>query len=159
MKFPTLALRVTSLILAALVAVAASAQSATISIEAGAKGKPISPDLVGIFFEDLSYAADGGLYGELIQNRSFEYSAADRPEWNALTAWELVKRDGGEGNVVIDSARPLHPNNPHYAVLGVAKSGGGVGLRNPGFDGIPLKAGERYDVSLFARQLAYPEGP
>jgi alpha-N-arabinofuranosidase len=42
--------------------------------------KPISPDLFGIFFEDLNYAADGGLYAKLIQNRSFAYSAADHPD-------------------------------------------------------------------------------
>ncbi len=45
-------------------------------------GKPISPDLFGLFFEDINYAADGGLYAELVQNRSFEYNPAERHEWN-----------------------------------------------------------------------------
>jgi hypothetical protein len=49
--------------------------------------KPISSNLFGIFFEDINYAADGGLYGELIQNRSFEYTASDHHDWNPLTAW------------------------------------------------------------------------
>jgi hypothetical protein len=53
------------------------AQPTTVTVQAGAPGKRISPDLVGIFFEDLSFAADGGLYAELIQNRSFDYSKAD----------------------------------------------------------------------------------
>ena len=52
--------------------------------------KAISPDLFGIFFEDLNYAADGGLYAELIQNRSFAYSSADFPDWNFFTGWELL---------------------------------------------------------------------
>ncbi|HCI55347.1 MAG TPA: hypothetical protein DFI01_05415, partial [Bacteroidales bacterium] len=45
-------------------------------------GKKISPLLFGIFFEDINYSADGGLYAELVQNRSFEYSPTDRREWN-----------------------------------------------------------------------------
>ena len=57
------------------------AQPTTVTVQAGAPGKPISPDLVGIFFEDLSDAADGGLYAELIRNRSFDYSDADHVGW------------------------------------------------------------------------------
>ncbi|HCE45149.1 MAG TPA: alpha-N-arabinofuranosidase [Lentisphaeria bacterium] len=120
----------------------------------GVEGKQISPDLVGIFFEDLSYAADGGLYAELIQNRSFDYSAADRPEWTPLTAWQLVQRGGAQGSVAIETAQPLNPNNSTYAVLTVENSGGGVGLYNDGFGGIAVKGGDRYEISLFASQLA-----
>ena len=57
----------------------------------GVKRK-ISPNLFGIFFEDLNYAADGGLYAEQVQNRSFEYTDAEVKGWNALTNWELVER-------------------------------------------------------------------
>lgn len=115
--------------------------------------KPISPELFGIFFEDLNYAADGGLYAELIRNRSFEISALEQPDWNALTFWELVLEDGAIGSLVVDAGRPLHPNNPRYAVLNVGRSGGEVVLRNKGFGGIALEAGETYDVSVHARQL------
>src|SRR5437868_2465448 len=52
--------------------------------------KPISKDLFGVFFEDLSYSADGGLYAELIQNRSFEYSPADNKKWNPLSFWDYT---------------------------------------------------------------------
>lgn len=131
----------------------------TVTIQAAARGKVISPDLLGIFFEDLNYAADGGLYAELVQNRSFEYSPADRREWNALTAWELVRRGDGQGSVAARTDSPLNSNNPHYIVLSVEKAGGGVGLQNEGFDGIALKAGDKYDVSLFARQLSGAGGP
>ncbi len=150
--------KLTLILGATLIAFAALAETTTLTVDLAQPGKRISPDLFGIFFEDLNYAADGGLYAELVQNRSFEYSAADRAEWNSLTAWELVQRDGGQGSLVVNSAQPLHPNNPNYAVLGVKNGGGGVGLQNSGFDGIVVNAGERYDVSLFARQLAYPEG-
>ncbi|OGV58351.1 MAG: alpha-N-arabinofuranosidase [Lentisphaerae bacterium GWF2_50_93] len=132
----------------------ATVKSETVTINMGVEGKQISPDLVGIFFEDLSYAADGGLYAELIQNRSFDYSAADRPEWTPLTAWQLVQRGGAQGSVAIETAQPLNPNNSTYAVLTVENSGGGVGLYNDGFGGIAVKGGDRYEISLFASQLA-----
>jgi alpha-L-arabinofuranosidase len=139
--------------------VPAQAQPTTVTVQAGAPGKAISPDLVGVFFEDLSYAADGGLYAELIQNRSFDYSAADRPEWTPLTAWQLVQREGAQGSATTETAQPLNPINSSYAVLTVEKPGAGVGLQNDGFGGIAVKAGDRYNLSLFARQLAGSVGP
>ncbi|HEY8931849.1 MAG TPA: alpha-N-arabinofuranosidase, partial [Rariglobus sp.] len=121
----------------------AHAQKTTVTVTTSAE-KAISPDLVGIFFEDLSYAADGGLYAELIQNRSFDYSAADHDGWTALTAWQLVQRDGAQGSVAVETASPLNDNNSSYAALTVEKSVGGVGLQNEGFGGIAVKAGDRY---------------
>lgn len=130
----------------------AQAQQTTITVDAAA-AKPISPDLVGIFFEDLNYAADGGLYAELVQNRSFEYNAAEQPNWGPLTSWDLVKRGGGAGEVLVDVSSPIHPNNPHCALLMIGNPGDGVGLSNPGFDGIPVTTGETYDFSVFARMV------
>ncbi|MBW8781511.1 MAG: alpha-N-arabinofuranosidase [Verrucomicrobia bacterium] len=130
------------------------AQPTTVTVQAGAPGKAISPDLVGIFFEDLNYAADGGLYAELVQNRDFEYSSADFMGWNPLTAWTLVQHDGGKGSLLVETATPLNDKTPHYAVLTVENGGGGVGLQNEGYDGMPVKAGDTYNVSLFDRQLA-----
>src|SRR3954468_24058333 len=78
--------------LLALSAFAAPANVLTVALDAPAK--PISPDLFGIFFEDLNYAADGGLYAELIQNRSFEYNATEQMDWSPFTAWTKVVRDG-----------------------------------------------------------------
>lgn len=128
-------------------------QPTPITVQVG-PGKPISSDLVGIFFEDLSYAADGGLYAELIQNRSFDYSSTDHVGWTPLTGWELVQRGGGQGSIAVETAQPLNPINTSYAALTVEKPGGGVGLQNEGFNGIPVKAGDRYDISLFTRQIA-----
>lgn len=131
----------------------------TTTITIGGPAKAISPDLVGIFFEDLNWAADGGLYAELVRNRSFEFSAEDHAGWNDLTGWDFVERDGGAGSVVIKSDSPLNNNNPHYAVLGLEKNVGAAGIRNSGFDGIPVETGEKYNFSVFARQLAGPGGP
>ena len=118
--------------------------------------KPISEHLIGIFFEDINYAADGGLYAELVQNRDFEYMSSDRggdPKWNAQTAWGLVSPAGTSG--VVDAAvsirteQPVHAVNPHYMELFVQTVG--AGIYNEGFDGICLKKGEKYDYSMFAR--------
>ena len=108
--------------------------------------KDISPDLMGIFFEDISYAADGGLYAELIQNRDFEYTADDHRGWDAKTAWKLE----GEGTTwTIETQAPIHKNNAHYAVLKTTVPG--AKLTNEGWDGIPLQKGKKYDFSLFTK--------
>jgi len=139
-----------SLTLSANIAVAATN---TITIRADQPGKKISPDLFGIFFEDINYAADGGLYAELVQNRSFEYQATEQLNWTPMTSWEQTTRDGGRGSLSIADAVPVHPNNPHYVVVETQQPGAGVGLVNSGFDGIAVQAGEPYDFSVFARQL------
>ncbi len=126
---------------------------ATVTVDAG-QGKPISENLIGIFFEDINYSADGGLYAELVQNRDFEYSVTDRSKthWGSDYAWTLYE-GGAVVPLTVAEENPLHANNPHYAVLTVTRSN--VSLRNTGYDGIPLKKGEKYDFSLFAR---VPEG-
>lgn len=140
-------------------ALAAHAQATTLTVQSDAVGKPISPDLFGVFFEDINYSADGGLYAELVQNRSFEYTPEDSKGWNSLSAWEPVRRGDGQGSVIVETSAPLNANNPHYAVIEVQKAGAGVGLQNFGFDGIALKAGEKYNLTLFARQLSGSGGP
>ena len=108
--------------------------------------KSISDKLIGIFFEDINYGADGGLYAELIQNRDFEYSLNDRQEWNSTYAWTLK----GEGTrMAVETAEPLHANNPHYVVLDTKTPG--ASLINSGFDGIVVRKGEKYDFSVFVR--------
>ena len=132
---------------------AALAQPITLMIDASAPGKAISPDLVGVFFEDLNYAADGGLYAELVQNRSFEYSATEQATWGPLTSWEYSRRGGGAGELWVDSSASIHPNNPRCALIQITAAGEGVGLSNAGFNGIAVKAGETYDFSVFTRLL------
>ncbi|MDO4737567.1 MAG: alpha-L-arabinofuranosidase C-terminal domain-containing protein [Bacteroidales bacterium] len=108
--------------------------------------KEISPELMGIFFEDISYAADGGLYAELIQNRDFEYTNNDRGEWNAKTAWKLEGKDT-EWTIATDA--PIHANNAHYSVLTTTAKG--AKLINEGWDGILVKKGQKYDFSMFIK--------
>jgi len=120
----------------------------TITLRA-AESKKISDMLVGVFFEDINYAADGGLYAELVQNRDFEYALSDKEgrdkSWNSTTAWSL---NGTKGTFTIDSLQPIHANNKHYAIL---KSG--AAIVNSGYDGIPVKAGDSYDFSVFAKGI------
>ncbi len=116
------------------------------------KSKKISDMLMGIFFEDINYAADGGLYAELVQNREFEYQLSDRkgrdPSWNAYKAWSL---SGDGATFTIDTVAPVHPNNKHFAVLDIKKQG--AALVNEGFNGIAVKQGEKYNFSVFAKAL------
>ena len=127
-----------------------------ITLDLAQPGKAISPDLFGIFFEDLNYAADGGLYGELVQNRSFEYSSRDNQSWNSSTAWTVIQRVNGKGSATVETNAPLNDRNPHYAVLTL--EGAEAGLANSGFDGIVLRAGESYDLSVFAKVIAGKPG-
>lgn len=117
--------------------------------------KPISKDLFGVFFEDLSYSADGGLYAELIQNRSFEYSPDDNKKWNPLSFWDYTTDGHGYGKIAVESAQPIASVNPHYIVLDIDDPGTeGVGITNSGFDGIALHSGENYDFSVYIKLIA-----
>lgn len=117
---------------------------------AKAPAKPISDMLVGIFFEDINYGADGGLYAELVQNRDFEYKPSDRTgdqKWNATRAWSTE----GDGSMTILTDKPVHPNNPHYAHI---SAHGDFALSNEGYDSIAVKKGETYRFSLMASAAA-----
>ena len=111
--------------------------NATLTVDM-TKQKAISDKLIGIFFEDISYAADGGLYAELVQNRDFEYNNKDRREWNATTAWHSAR------SIEIATEHPLSKNNPHYALLWPQDT-----LWNEGWDGINVEAGKKYDFSMY----------
>ncbi len=116
------------------------------------EAKNISNHLIGIFFEDINYAADGGLYAELIQNRDFEYAPTDRgndQNWNSTHSWSVR---GENGKLSIATENPIHPNNPHYAVFEVNMPAE-VSLVNSGFDGIAVKKEEKYDFSFFSKML------
>lgn len=107
-------------------------------------------DLFGIFFEDISYASDGGLYGELIQNRSFEFDHMDNPQYHALYGWECVERGSSFARIHAETQRARSKNAPHYVKLEVMKAGPGGGIRNGGFyDGIPVQKGKNYSFSCF----------
>ena len=125
-------------------------------------GKQISDELIGIFFEDINNSADGGLNAELVQNGSFEYSPSDRDGWGAGTAWKQIRPGHSLGTVQVRMDNPVHPNNANYLRLHTErakeyydyKGWKGFGLQNDGFDGISVKAGEKYDFSAFMRNVS-----
>lgn len=115
-----------------------SAENNTFDINLKKTGAPIQNTMYGIFFEDINYAADGGLYAELVKNRSFEFP-------NSLQGWKTF------GNVQVLDDGPFE-RNPHYVRLtdpGHAHKH--TGLDNEGFFGIGIVRGEQYNFSVWAR--------
>ena len=126
-----------------------------------AGGKAISDELIGIFFEDISSSADGGLYAELIQNGSFEFSPVERDGWGPGTAWRMVRPGHSTGYMQPMQLNPIHPNNPNYMRLHTERAKQyydyngwtGFGISNNGFDGISVKKGAIYNFSAFFRNV------
>lgn len=149
------------LILGAILLSAVTGGSAQKSMTPPNGGKAISDELIGIFFEDISSAADGGLYAELIQNGSFEFNLTERDGWGAGTAWQTIRPGHSLGYSEVRMDAPIHPNNPTYMRLNIErtkefydyKGWKGFGLQNHGFDGISVKAGAKYDFSVFLRNV------
>lgn len=109
-------------------------------------------DLFGIFFEDINHAADGGLYAEMIQNRSFEFAPIDNKEYNSYTAWE--KSDAMKWEV--EASAPLNEENTHYLTI---SGHTGDYVRNLGFNtGICVNNGEKYGFSIFAAVISGVSG-
>ena len=126
-----------TLLLTALTSVGINAQHQfTVSTKPGAT---IQPTMYGIFFEDINFGADGGLYAEMVENRSFEFP--DR-----LMGWNTF------GDVTVSDVKPAFDRNPHYVTL--ANAGHRekwTGLENRGFFGMGLKKGMHYDFTVYAR--------
>lgn len=121
-----------------MVSLSTSAQQHQFTVNAK-PGAPIQPTMYGIFFEDINFGADGGLYAEMVENRSFEFP-------NRLMGWNTF------GNVSLSDVKPAFDRNPHYVVL---ESAGHdqkfTGLENRGYFGMGLKEGMRYDFSVYGR--------
>lgn len=101
-------------------------------------GAEIQPTMYGLFFEDINYAADGGLYAELVKNRSFEFP-------QHLMGWKTY------GKVTLQDDGPFE-RNPHYVRLSDPGHGHKhTGLDNEGFFGVGVKEGEEYRFSVWAR--------
>ena len=122
----------------------ASVAQTTINIDAKKPGAAIPSTLYGIFFEDINYAADGGLYAEMVKNRSFEFP-------QALMGWTSF------GHVDVRNDGPFE-RNPHYVRL--TDPGHGekrTGLENEGFFGVTVKADAEYNFSVWARSADQKE--
>ncbi|WP_194244220.1 alpha-L-arabinofuranosidase C-terminal domain-containing protein [Nonomuraea phyllanthi] len=125
--------------------------SGELTVDTRAKGTKVSPDLYGVFYEDINHAADGGLYAELVQNRSFEFNSTDNASYTGLTAWTTVER-GATAAATVTGEDSLNANNRNYLRLDVTGDGT-AGVSNAGFNrGLPLRKGARYDLSLWARR-------
>ncbi|MBR2193985.1 MAG: alpha-N-arabinofuranosidase [Salinivirgaceae bacterium] len=128
-----------------------------------AGGKKISNELIGIFFEDISSSADGGLSAELVQNGSFEYNPSERDGWGPGTMWKAIRPGHSLGYPEARQIEPLNENNPNYMRIHVERVGHfrdfngwtGAGLQNDGFDGMRIAADAKYDFSAFMRN---PDG-
>lgn len=141
--------KITTLIAAALIGLNVSAQKTTkIDVDATKPLVTIQPTMYGIFFEDINFAADGGLYAELIKNRSFEFE-------NPWMAWKHLPEAETRFNLVneltIYNNSKGNPNNPKVVRVDKREADKEIGLQNEGFDGIGIKKGEKYDFSAIAR--------
>lgn len=137
-------------IAASLATISAFGATLGINIDCSRPTADLSPHLYGLFFEDINYAADGGLYAELVQNRSFEYYQIKDAKMPPLFAWEKIERDTGSCTLSIEDRKPLNEKNTNYLTINIRKPGQ-VGISNSGFDGIPLDKDANYDLSLYAR--------
>jgi len=148
-------------ILCAALAAATMGLNAQKPVKAPAGGKAISNELIGIFFEDINNSADGGLYAELIQNGAFEFSPVERDGWGPGTAWRITRPGHSTGYIQPRMDNPVHANNATYMRLHCERANQyydytgwtGFGIQNDGFDGISVKAGEKYDFSAFMRNV------
>ncbi len=104
------------------------------------------------FFEDINHAADGGLYGEMVRNRAFEFDPIDNKTYCHMTAWEEVQRGNSFLQAHIEQWDPRNVRNPHYLVLEVLAPGEGAGIRNEGYNkGIPVEQGKEYRFTSWCR--------
>ncbi|MES2277714.1 MAG: alpha-L-arabinofuranosidase C-terminal domain-containing protein [Bacteroidota bacterium] len=109
------------------------------------RGPAIPPAMWGIFFEDINFSADGGLYAELIKNRSFEFA-------QPLMGWKTLNKDGA-GTALIINRGEANANNPRFARINIKKDKGSFGLANEGFRGMGLFKDKKYNFSILARNL------
>lgn len=114
-------------------------QTITLDLNAKKKGSQIQPTMYGLFFEDINFAADGGLYAELVKNRSFDFP-------QQLMGWYTF------GKVEVMNENPLFENNPTYLKLSASShSHKHTGIENEGFRGMGLKKDEAYRFSVWAK--------
>ena len=150
-----------------------------LDIDLNSRGAEIPESLYGVFFEEINHAGDGGLYGEMLMNRSFEDrvvpegywvdsaelvtpivrshlsgdSVSGRYKWgiDPYPGWELVVAPDARAEMSLTTESPNFDSAPHSMRVNVAKTGGGVSLCNTGFWGISLQKGESYRLRMFMR--------
>ncbi len=110
----------------------------------------VSPTLYGLMTEEINYSYDGGLYAELVRNRTFQDDPA------APAHWSLVQEGGGAGAITLDRSQPLNAILPVSLKFETTALSGNqrVGVANDGFWGIPVRAHTRYQASFYAKAAA-----
>ena len=127
------------------------AQEAGITADFTAPQTEVSKNLFGIFYEDINYAADGGLYGEMVQNRSFEFGVSNN---SATTGWkDHINISGEKSSSRLKASKKggLNEKNPTFATL-TAKAAGD-GFSNKGYKGMYFEVGKTYPGSVYLRSL------
>jgi alpha-L-arabinofuranosidase len=104
----------------------------------------IQPTMWGIFFEDINFAADGGLYAELVKNRSFEFAAP-------MMGWTIQQQTPNTGTVLVTNRLETDTLNPRYIRVTRNTETGNFGLTNEGFRGMGIKQNEQYNFSVWAK--------
>ncbi len=139
-------------------ALAFAADPVKISLDFEKQGHAVPETLWGVFFEDINYSGDGGVYPELIANRGFDWqiegwkTVRNIPHLD-LGGWTEDYRGGAMARVTRRYAKPVHEATPCYLRIESFGAGDGCGIRNDGFGGIAVKEGAKYDLSFYARAL------
>ena len=119
-----------------------------ISIKVDKPTAEIQPTMWGVFFEDINMGADGGIYAELVKNRSFEF-------YKPMMGWTVHQKQFVEGAVQVLNRQEKNTANPRFLRINANQSTkGNLGLTNEGFRGMGIKKGLRYDFSIMYRQSA-----
>ncbi len=122
------------------------AGSVALTIDADKPGAKINPAMWGVFFEDINFGADGGLYAELVKNRSFEFP-------DPMMGWIEISPSLAKGELAIRDDQPFDPANPHYVRL-QSEGTAPFGISNEGFRGMGVRKGEAYNFSAQIRGVA-----
>lgn len=141
-----------------------------IRVDGKAARVKVSPELYGIFYEEINHAGEGGLYAEMVQNRDFEANQIPVETWwagnllqtpkgwrerkwfaNELHGWSLIAEGGAKGSIRQESVQPMSEQNPHSMRLLAVKTGKRFGVTNYGFWGMNFQAGHTYDLVFHAR--------
>ena len=120
-------------------------QGATLTVDASRPGTPISPMLYGMFFEEINHAGDGGLYAEMVRNRTLAEQTT--------VGWSLRNTGAAESRMGLDTSRPLNAANRTSLRVDISSvgTGGQVAVVNEGWWGMGLRQGKTYNLSFFAR--------
>src|SRR5882762_3265049 len=126
------------------------AQTKIITVKADKPTAEVQPTMYGIFFEDINMGADGGIYAELIKNRSFEF-------YKPMMGWKILGSPQTEGDFLVENRKGANMANPRFLKIMLHNNKkGSIGLNNEGFRGIGIKKGLRYDFSLLYRRSGDP---